>query len=179
VVDARLTATMSAESRTAVAAALLGNAALALLKGVAATVTGSASMLAETFHSVADTGNQVLLVLGMRLARRPPDDRHPFGHGHDVYVWAFVVSMMLFSVGGGFSIWEGVRHYLHPRETQSLAWAYVVLAGAAVFELISLHGRSRAWSNRTARSGGSGACAPCTSDRTRCSSSCRSNWYPT
>jgi cation diffusion facilitator family transporter len=129
---------MSAESKTAVAAALLGNLALALLKGVAAAVTGSASMLAETFHSAADTGNQGLLFLGMRLARRPPDARHPFGHGHDVYFWAFVVSVMLFSIGGAFSIWEGVRHYLHPSERGSMAWAYGVLAGAAVFETISL-----------------------------------------
>jgi cation diffusion facilitator family transporter len=129
---------MAGESRAAVAAALLGNAGLAVLKGVAAAVTGSASMLAETFHSIADTGNQALLLLGMRLARRPPDRRHPFGHGHAVYFWAFVVSMMLFSLGGGFSIWEGVRHYLHPSERRSLAWAYGVLAGAIVFEAGSL-----------------------------------------
>ena len=76
---------MAGESRTAVAAALFGNGALAILKGVAAAMTGSASMLAETFHSIADTGNQALLFLGMRLGRRPPDERHPFGHGKDVY----------------------------------------------------------------------------------------------
>ena len=70
-----------AESKTAVAAALLGNAGLAVLKGVSAAITGSAAMLAETFHSIADTGNQALLFLGMRLAGRPPDRRHPFGHG--------------------------------------------------------------------------------------------------
>ena len=72
------------ESRTAVTAALLGNAALALLKGTSAVFTGSAAMLAETFHSIADTGNQTLLFLGMRLARRPPDEAHPFGHGFRV-----------------------------------------------------------------------------------------------
>jgi cation diffusion facilitator family transporter len=103
---------MPEESKLAVVAALIGNAALAVLKATAAVFTGSASMLAETFHSLADTGNQALLFLGMRLARRPPDERHPFGHGHDVYFWAFVVSMLLFALGGGFSIWEGVRHYL-------------------------------------------------------------------
>jgi cation diffusion facilitator family transporter len=121
-----------------VAAALLGNAALAVLKGVAAAITGSASMFAEMFHSIADTGNQALLFLGMRLARRPPDEQHPFGHGKDVYFWAFVVSVMLFTLGGAFSIWEGVRHYLHPSERESLAWAYGVLAGGFVFEAISL-----------------------------------------
>jgi cation diffusion facilitator family transporter len=129
-----------AESRTAVMAALLGNGALAVLKGVAAAATGSAAMLAETFHSVADTGNQALLFLGMRLAARPADREHPFGHGKNVYFWAFVVSMLLFSVGGAFAIWEAVRVFLHPeaREHGSLAWAYGVLAGGFVFEAISL-----------------------------------------
>src|SRR5262245_26507103 len=102
-----------AESKTAVTAALLGNLALAVLKGIAAAVTGSAAMFAETLHSIADTGNQLLLFLGMRLADRPPDRRHPFGHGRNVYFWAFVVSLLLFSLGGAFSIWEGVRKILH------------------------------------------------------------------
>ena len=75
------------ESRTAVLAALLGNGMLAVLKGASAMATGSAAMLAETFHSVADTGNQALLALGMRLARRGPDRPHPFGHGKNVYFW--------------------------------------------------------------------------------------------
>jgi len=126
------------ESKTAVMAALLGNAALAALKGTSAAFTGSAGMLAETFHSIADTGNQTLLFLGMRLARRPPDEAHPFGHGTNVYFWSFVVSMMLFTLGGAFSIWEGVRHYLHPFEKTPTLWAYGVLAGSFVFESISL-----------------------------------------
>jgi len=129
-----------AESKTAVLAALLGNGALAVLKGTAAAFTGSAAMLAETFHSVADTGNQALLFLGMRLGQRPPDERHPFGHGKDVYFWAFVVAMMLFSLGGAFAIWEALRKFLHPNggEQESLIWAYGVLAGGFVFESISL-----------------------------------------
>jgi cation diffusion facilitator family transporter len=127
-----------AESRTAVTAALLGNAALAALKGTAAGFTGSAAMLAETFHSIADTGNQVLLLVGMRLARRPPDRAHPFGHGKNVYFWSFVVSMMLFTVGGAFSIWEAIRHYLHPVPRTPAMWAYAILAGSFVFESISL-----------------------------------------
>lgn len=128
-----------AESRTAVMAALLGNAALAVMKGVAAVSTGSAAMVAETFHSVADTGNQVLLFLGLRLSERPPDRAHGFGHGRDVYFWAFVVSLMLFSLGGAFSIWEGVRKLLHgdPHEG-SRWWSYAVLVGAFVFESSSL-----------------------------------------
>lgn len=130
---------MAAESTRAVIAALLGNAALAVLKGTAAAFTGSSAMLAETFHSVADTGNQALLFLGMRLGHRPPDREHPFGHGKNVYFWAFVVSMLLFSVGGAFAIWEAVRTFLHRTgEHGSLLWAYGVLAGAFVFESISL-----------------------------------------
>jgi cation diffusion facilitator family transporter len=128
-----------AESKTAVAAAFAGNAALAVLKGIGAAVTGSAAMLAETFHSIADTGNQALLFLGMRLAHRPRDRAHPFGHGKNVYFWAFVVSVMLFSLGGAFSIWEAVRKILHPSEHgTSVWWTYGVLAGGFVFESISL-----------------------------------------
>ena len=126
------------ESRTAVLAALIGNLALAVLKAVSAVLTGSAAMLAETFHSCADTGNQALLFVGMRMARRPPDAHHPFGHGKNVYFWSFVVSVMLFTLGGAFSIWEGVRKVLAPAEPQSMRWAFLVLAGAFVFEAISL-----------------------------------------
>jgi cation diffusion facilitator family transporter len=127
------------ESKTAVVAAFLGNVALAALKAAAAAMTGSAAMLAETFHSLADTGNQALLLLGMRLARRPPGPRHPLGHGRNVYFWAFVVSIVLFTVGGAFSIWEGMQKFLHPHgEPGGYAWAYGILAGALVFESISL-----------------------------------------
>jgi cation diffusion facilitator family transporter len=126
------------ESRTAVGAALLGNAALAALKGISAVATGSAAMVAETFHSIADTGNQALLFLGMRLARQPPDTRHPFGYGKDVYFWSFVVAVMLFSLGGAFSIWEAVRKFLAPAPHARTEWAYAVLAGAFVFESLSI-----------------------------------------
>jgi cation diffusion facilitator family transporter len=127
------------ESKTAVVAALLGNAALAILKGVSAMASGSAAMLAETFHSLADTGNQLLLFLGIRLGQRPPDRVHPFGHGKNVYFWAFVVSLILFSLGGASSIWEAVRKVLHGGEAhRAVHWAYVVLAGSFVFESASL-----------------------------------------
>jgi len=147
---------MENESKTAVIAALAGNVALAVLKGVAAAFTGSAAMLAETFHSLADTGNQVLLFLGMRIGQRPPDRRHPFGYGRAVYFWGFVVSVMLFTLGGAFSIWEGVRKTLHPFAHEgSAAWAYGVLAGGFVFEAISLgislHSLRKAKGPRTLR----------------------------
>jgi len=127
-----------AESRTAVIAALTGNGLLAVLKGTSAAATGSAAMLAETFHSIADTGNQVLLLLGLRLAHRSPDELHPFGHGRNVYFWAFVVSMMLFSLGGAFAIWEAISKLTHPGPHESSVWSYVVLGGAFVFETASL-----------------------------------------
>jgi cation diffusion facilitator family transporter len=132
-------------------AALLGNAALAVLKGAAAVSTGSAAMLAETLHSVADTGNQGLLFLGMRLAKRPPNQRHPFGHGQNIYFWGFVVSVMLFALGGAFAIGEAIRSFLHPQAHEAGAWAYGVLLGGFVFEAVSLGVALRALS--TARHG--------------------------
>ena len=110
--------TVANESKVAVVAALLGNAALVVLKGISAVATGSAAMLAETLHSIADTGNEVLLLLGMRAAEEPPDEEHPFGHGKAVYFWAFVVSVMLFTVGGAFSLWEGGRK-VHAESSKS------------------------------------------------------------
>jgi cation diffusion facilitator family transporter len=129
---------MASESRLAVAAALAGNGALAILKGATAFVTGSAAMLAETLHSIADTGNQVLLLIGMRLSRRPPDEEHPFGHGMNTYFWAFVVSAMLFTLGGAFSIWEAVHKLRTPSEHVGTPAAFFVLGGAFVFEAMSL-----------------------------------------
>jgi cation diffusion facilitator family transporter len=129
---------MASESKTAVVAALVGNAALALLKAVTAAMTGSAAMLAETFHSLADTGNQILLFVGMRLSQRPPDRARPFGYGMNTYFWAFVVSAMLFTLGGAFSIWEGVHKFIRPAEHAASPGAFFVLAGAFVFEAMSL-----------------------------------------
>jgi cation diffusion facilitator family transporter len=131
-------AAVSSESKLAILAALLGNAALAILKGISAAATGSAAMLAETFHSAADTGNEALLFLGLRLARRPPDDMHPFGHGKNVYFWAFVVSVMLFTLGGGFAIWEAARKLTSAGPHVSSGWAYAVLGVSFVFEAVSL-----------------------------------------
>src|SRR5499433_4001075 len=127
-----------AESRTAVMAALLGNAALAVMKGVAAVSTRSAAMVAETFHSVADTGNQVLLFLGLRLSERPPDRAHGFGHGRDVYFWAFVVSLMLFSLGGAFSIWEGRAQAAARQSARGLALVVLCRAGGRVHFRVEL-----------------------------------------
>jgi cation diffusion facilitator family transporter len=128
---------VAAESQQAVVAAFLGNLALTVLKGFAAAVSGSAAMLAETLHSIADTANEALLFLGMHLAKRPPDERHPLGHGRDSYFWAFVVSALLFSVGGCFAIREAMQTFLHPGPHGSYWLSYGVLAGAFVFESAS------------------------------------------
>lgn len=128
----------NSEGQQAVLAAFLGNLALTVLKAIAAAMTGSAALLAETLHSVADMGNEALLFLGMHLAKRPPDERHPLGHGRDMYFWAFIVSTLLFSVGGCFAIWEAVRTFLYPEVHTSYRLGYAVLAGAFVFESASL-----------------------------------------
>ena len=101
-------------------------------------MTGSAAMLAETFHSLADTGNQILLFVGMRLSQRPPDRAHPFGYGMNTYFWAFVVSAILFTAGGALSIWEAVHKFIQPAAHAATPGAFFVLAGAFGFEAMSL-----------------------------------------
>lgn len=118
----------------AIVAAMLANGAIAIAKFVAYLVTGSASMLAESIHSVADTSNQGLLILGGRRAQRVADDRHQFGYGRERYFWAFVVAMVLFALGGLFSIFEGIEKIRHPHELDSLGWAFGVLIFAIAAE---------------------------------------------
>lgn len=115
-------------------AALAGNALIAVTKFAAAAFTGSSAMLSEAVHSVVDTGNQILLLYGLRRAARPPDQRHPFGYGMELYFWAFVVAILIFAGGAGISIYEGVHKLGDPRPITSPAVNYVVLAVAMVFE---------------------------------------------
>lgn len=124
-------------STRAIVAAMAANAGIAIAKFVAYLVTGSASMLAEAIHSVADTSNQGLLLLGGRKAAKVADDRHQFGFGRERYFWAFVVAMVLFALGGLFSIFEGVEKITHPHEPESLGWAVGVLLFAIVGEGLS------------------------------------------
>jgi cation diffusion facilitator family transporter len=126
------------ESKAAIVAALLANLGIAVLKFLAYLVTRSSSMLSESIHSVADTGNQGLLLLGRVRARRPADASHPFGYGAVRYFYAFIVAFVLFSLGGVFSIFEGLEKLRHPHELESAAWAIGVLAGAMVMESLSL-----------------------------------------
>ncbi|HET9259200.1 MAG TPA: cation diffusion facilitator family transporter [Acidimicrobiia bacterium] len=128
---------MATGSTRAVIAAMTANAGIAVAKFVAYVVTGSASMLAESIHSVADTANQGLLLLGGRRAKRVADDRHQFGYGRERYFWAFVVAMVLFALGGLFSIYEAIEKIRHPHELSSLGWAIGVLVFGIVVEAFS------------------------------------------
>jgi cation diffusion facilitator family transporter len=121
-------------SRASVVAALTANSAIAVTKLIAAAISGSTAMLAEGIHSVADTGNQLLLLLGLRRSTRPPDEEHPFGHGKERFFWTFVVALMLFSVGGLVSISRGVSGLQHREATPGLWLGVVVLLASAVFE---------------------------------------------
>ena len=122
----------------AVIAAFAANLGIAVIKFVAFLLTGSASMLAESVHSVADTGNQVLLFVGRGRSIRPPSDEHPFGFGRERYFYGFVVSVMLFTVGAAFSVYDGVHKILNPEAVRSPAIAFGVLALSAVLEAFSL-----------------------------------------
>jgi len=121
-------------SRTVIFAALAGNSAIAVVKFAAAAFTGSAAMLSEAIHSVVDTGNQLLLLFGLRRAAKPADARHPFGYGLQLYFYTFVVAVLIFGVGGVVSISHGLEKIRHPAQIVS-AWVnYVVLALAILFE---------------------------------------------
>jgi len=121
-------------SKRVVYAALAGNLAIAVTKFVAALVTGSSAMWSEGIHSVVDSGNQALLLYGMRRAARPPDARFPFGYGKEIYFWSFVVALLVFATGAGLSLYEGVRHLQHPAEIVNPAVNYVVLGAALLLE---------------------------------------------
>jgi cation diffusion facilitator family transporter len=125
---------VASESKTAIFAAILGNLAVAATKFVAAAFTGSSAMLSEAIHSVVDTGNGGLMLLGIRNSRKPPDNEHPFGHGRELYFWTLIVGVLIFGVGGGMSAYEGLTHLAHPAPVEDPTWNYVVLGFAAVFE---------------------------------------------
>lgn len=125
---------MAAGSPRAVYAAIVGNFAIAITKFVAAFFTGSSAMLAEGVHSLVDTGNGGLILFGIRQSRRPADEVHPFGHGKELYFWTLVVAVLIFAVGGGISLYEGIKHLQHPEPVGEFVWAYSVLALAMLFE---------------------------------------------
>ena len=128
----------SGHNTRAVIAALLANLGIAVAKFAGFVLTGASSMLAESFHSVADSGNQTMLLAGGRVARRGPDRRHPFGHGRVRYFAAFLVAVVLFTLGSLFSFYEGYQKLRHPHELESVVIALAILAIALVFEGLSL-----------------------------------------
>jgi cation diffusion facilitator family transporter len=121
-------------SRKVIYAAIVGNLLVALTKFGAATWTGSSAMLSEGIHSVVDTGNEVLLLYGLRRATIGPDREHPLGYGREIYFWSFVVALLVFAVGAGFSFYEGIAHVMRPTPIQNPAANYVVLSLSALFE---------------------------------------------
>jgi cation diffusion facilitator family transporter len=128
---------MAHGSRKVIFAALAGNLAIAVTKFVAAWWTGSSAMFSEGIHSLVDTSNQGLLLLGLRRSSRPADERHPFGHGIEIYFWAFVVALMIFALGGAVSIYEGV-HRLRQVHSIENVWAnFAVLGVSVVIEALS------------------------------------------
>ncbi|MGI9500137.1 MAG: cation diffusion facilitator family transporter, partial [Geminicoccaceae bacterium] len=124
-------------SKTVIYAALIGNGLIAVTKFIAAGLTGSAAMLSEAVHSVVDTGNQGLLLYGIKRSNRPPDEAHPFGYGMELYFWAFVVAILIFAGGAGISIYHGVEKILHPEPLESVYVNYIVLALAMLFEAVA------------------------------------------
>lgn len=125
------------ESKGVIYAAIIANIAIAVCKFAAAAVTGSSAMLAEAFHSTADTGNELLLLWGIKRSARPPDSLHPYGHGKVLYFYSLLVAVYIFGVGGGLAVHEGISHLKHPEIPSHPGWNYAVLALAAVFDFYS------------------------------------------
>jgi len=121
-------------SRKVIYAAIVANLGIATAKFIVAALTGSAAMMAEGIHSAVDTGNELLLLLGERNSARPADQRHPFGYGKELYFWALIVALSVFSLGGGLSIYHGIEALRHPEPLQDPMWNYVVLGVSALFE---------------------------------------------
>jgi cation diffusion facilitator family transporter len=148
---------MEGKSKIAIYVALCANVGIAIIKFIAAAFTGSSSMLSEGIHSTVDSTNQLLLLLGIHKSKKLPDDAHPFGYGKELYFWTLNVSVLIFGIGGGMSIYEGIIHINNPEPLHEPTWNYIVLGCAALFEGISFvitvrqfidkRGRKNFWSN--------------------------------
>lgn len=125
---------MAGSSKRAIYGAIIANSAIAVSKFVAAFFTGSSSMMSEGIHSLVDTGNGVLLLFGIKRSKRPADNQHPYGYGNEIYFWSFMVAILIFSLGGGIALYEGIEHLRHPRQLENVEWNYVVLVLAMIFE---------------------------------------------
>jgi cation diffusion facilitator family transporter len=126
-----------ASSKLPLYSALAANLLIAATKFIAAGVTGSSAMVSEGIHSIVDTLNEILLLLGIRRSKKAPDKKRPFGYGKELYFWSFIVSILIFGVGGGISFYEGVTHIQHPVHITNPLWNYIVLGAALLFDGIS------------------------------------------
>ena len=124
----------SGSIKKTILAAIIANLAIAVIKFIAAAITGSSAMLSEGIHSAVDTGNELLLLLGVRLSQKPADESHPFGYGQELYFWTLIVALFIFAIGGGMSIYEGINHIISPVPLEDPLWNYVVLGLAVFFE---------------------------------------------
>lgn len=129
---------MEERSKIGLYGALAANIAVAVVKFIAASVTGSSAMLSEGIHSTVDSSNELLLLLGIHKSKKPADEMHPFGYGQELYFYTLIVSVLIFGLGGGMSVYEGVMHITHPVDIADPTWNYIVLGCSAVFEGISL-----------------------------------------
>ena len=125
---------MAGSSNKAIYGAIIANTAIAISKFVAAFFTGSSAMFSEGVHSLVDTGNGFLLLIGIRRSKKPADDNHPFGYGKEVFFWSFIVALLIFSLGGGIAIYEGIKSLQHPQLMTNVGWNYLVLILAMIFE---------------------------------------------
>lgn len=125
---------MASGSKKVIFAALIGNSLISITKFTAAAMTGSSAMLSEGIHSLVDTGNQGLLLYGIKQASKPADEDFPFGYGKEIYFWSFIVAILIFALGGGISIYEGIRHLSNPEPISNPMINYIVLGLAMVFE---------------------------------------------
>ncbi|MCM0080757.1 cation diffusion facilitator family transporter [Geomonas sp. Red32] len=125
---------MKSGAKKVIIAALGANLLIAATKMVAAWITGSSAILSEAIHSIVDGGNQVLLLHGQRRAALAPDEEFPFGHGKEIYFWSFVVSILVFSVGAGLSLFEGINHLIHPQPMRHVKVNYLIIAASLLFE---------------------------------------------
>ncbi|MES2265259.1 MAG: cation diffusion facilitator family transporter [Bacteroidota bacterium] len=129
---------MKAQNNASIYSALAANLLIAVTKFIAGGFTNSSSMISEGIHSMVDTVNQVLLLYGLKRSHKKPDISHPFGYGRELYFWSFIVSILIFGLGGGISIYQGVNHIIKPEELGDPFWNYIVLASSFVFEGASL-----------------------------------------
>jgi len=141
------------ETKIIVYAALIGNACIAVMKGIAASITGSSAMLAETYHSISDTMNQIFLLIGLRMASKKPDEQHPYGYGKAQFFWSFVVAVLLFGIAGVLSVIEGIHKIQNPEPLKDVFISYAVLAFAMVFAGATLTIAMREMRRRTIEGG--------------------------